>query len=293
METSDWVLLQTLYEQQNMTKAAEVLFISQPALTYRIQHLEKEFSIKIIHRGRRGIEFTPQGEYLLKYFNDMQLQLQITKEHLLGMEKKISGTLKIGSTSSLARYILPDILKQFHFKYPNVQFKVVTKSSFELINLVYKQDVHIGLIRGNLKWPGEKLLLTTENISIVSSREISLRDLPDLPRVTCKTESSLENIIDNWWKETFPKPANITMEVDKMETCIEMVIHGLGYAILPNIVIRNDENLFRLQLKTKRGEAMVRRSWLIYRKKSLEIPLLKAFVDFVKNSDLLREQFSE
>ncbi|MGG3845942.1 LysR family transcriptional regulator [Aeribacillus composti] len=287
MEEKDWVLLQTLYDQQNITKTAEILYVSQPSLSYRIQQLEKEFGITILHRGRRGVEFTPQGEYLVKYAKDMLRQLQQTKEFLLSMENKISGTLKIGTASSMARYKLPNILKNFYAKYPDVEFKVTSSRSSELVNSVYKRDVHVGFIRGDYKWPEEKHLIMTENIWIVSKREISLDELPNLPRIIYKTDLSLENVFDNWWKENFSEPPTITMEVDNMETCKEMVLSGLGYAIIPSIVLSNNEDLYRIQLRTRRGEPIMRNSWIIYRKESLKIPLIKAFVNFTKNMELM------
>ncbi|MEW9670537.1 LysR family transcriptional regulator [Ammoniphilus sp. 3BR4] len=287
MEEKDWVLLKTLYEQQTLTKTAEILFVSQPSLTYRIQQLEKEFGITIIYRGRRGIEFTPQGEYLARYAKDMLHQLQQTKEFLFSMENKIAGTLKIGTASSLARYKLPNILKDFHTKYPEVEFKVISQRSSELTNLVYKQDVHIGFVRGDYNWSEEKHLIMAENIWIVSQKEISLDELPNLPRIIYKTDLSLENVFDSWWKETFSKPPSITMEVDHMETCREMVLSGFGYAILPDIVLNENENLNKIQLRNKHGEPILRKSWMIYRKESLQITLIKAFVDFIKERRLM------
>jgi len=72
------------------------------------------------------------------------------------------------------------------------------------------------------------------------------------------------------------------MEVDKMETCKEMVIHGLGYGILPTLVLEDSENLYQFQLHTKRGEPILRRSWMVYTIQAMQIPLIKCFVDFVK-----------
>lgn len=287
MEERDCMLLQTLFEHQNLTKTAELLYVSQPSLSYRIQQLEKQFGIKIMHRGRRGIEFTPQGEYLVRYAKDLLQQLQKTKEHLLSMDNKISGTLKIGTASSLGRYKLPGMLKNFHTEYPDVEFKVTSNRSSELINSVYKHDVHIGFIRGDYNWPEEKHLIMTENIWIVSNREISLNDLPKLPRISYKTDLSLENVFDNWWKETYSVPPTVTMEVDHMETCKEMVSSGFGYAILPNIVLGDNEHLHRIQLRTNYGEPILRKSWMIYRKESLQISLIKAFVDFIQTMKLM------
>lgn len=287
MEEKDWILLQTLYDQQNITRTAEILFVSQPSLSYRIQQLEKEFGIKILYRGRRGVAFTPQGEYLVKYAKEMMRQLQQTKEFLLSMENKISGTLKIGTASSMARYKLPFILKKFHMKYPDVEFKVTSNRSSELVQSVYNQDVHLGFIRGDYHWAEEKHLIMTENIWIVSKQKIALEELPNLSRITYKTDVSLENVFDNWWKENFSKPPSITMEVDNMETCKEMVLSGLGYAIIPSIVLENNEEMQRIQLRSRHGEPIMRNSWVIYRKASLQIPFIQAFVDFIKKMTLM------
>jgi DNA-binding transcriptional LysR family regulator len=286
MEDKDWTLLLTLYKYQNITKTAEVLYVSQPSLTYRINQLEKEFGIKIMHRGRRGIEFTPQGELLVNYAKNMLLELHKVKETLLSMNDKITGTLRIGTARNFARYNLPTILKSFHTVYPDVDFTVTSTRSSELVNSVYKQEVHIGFIRGDYDWPEEKYLITQENICIVSKSQIELKELPALRRIIYNTDLSLETTIDNWWKETFSKPPNVTIQVDNMETCKEMVLNGLGFAILPTIVLGEKDNLFSYQLTTKYGEPLLRRSWMIYRKESLQIPLVSSFVEFIKEKAL-------
>lgn len=285
MEDKDWIILETLHHEQNITKAAEKLYISQPALTYRIQQLEKEFGVKIVNRGRRGIQFTAQGEHLVKYAKDMQLQLRQTKEFLRNMDNKVTGILRLGAASNIATYILPSVLKQFLEQYPDVEVRVMTDWSSNLVHSVYSQHVHIGMIRGDYDWPDEKHLMMEENICIVSKHEIRLQDLPNLPRINYKTEPSLQNTIDLWWKERYSLPPNIVMEVDKMETGKEMVLNGLGYAILPTIVLGGQEDLYKMNLTTKHGEPWKRKSWMIYRKESLNLTLIKEFVEFMKNSD--------
>ncbi|MFD3269626.1 LysR family transcriptional regulator [Paenibacillus dendritiformis] len=286
MEDKDWIILETLHHEQNITKAAEKLYISQPALTYRIQQLEKEFGVKIVNRGRRGIQFTPQGEHLVKYAKDMRLQLRQTKEFLRNMDNKVTGILRLGVASNIATYILPSILKQFLEQYPDVEVRVMTDWSSNLVHSVYSQHVHIGMLRGDYDWPDEKHLMMEENICIVSKHEIHLQDLPSLPRINYKTEPSLQNTIDLWWKERYSLPPNIAMEVDKMETGKEMVLNGLGYAILPTIVLGGQEDLYKINLTSKHGEPWKRKSWMIYRKESLNLTLIKEFVDFMKSRDL-------
>lgn len=96
MEERDWRILQELYKHRNITKTAQILFMSQPALTARIQQIEKEFEITIVQRGRRGVDFTPHGEYMAKAADEMLKRYQHIKDDLLKLDDQVTGTLRLG-----------------------------------------------------------------------------------------------------------------------------------------------------------------------------------------------------
>lgn len=77
MDQKDWKVLKLLHEEKNITKTAEKLFVSQPSLSYRLKNLEKEMGADIIFKTKTGIEFTSEGEYLVKYAKEMLQKLQI------------------------------------------------------------------------------------------------------------------------------------------------------------------------------------------------------------------------
>jgi len=283
MNDRDWEILKILYEKKNITQAAKELHISQPALTFRLQQLEDEFSITIAYRGRRGVAFTVQGEHLVGYAKDMLLQLRKTKDFLWNMEGSVKGVLRLGVAGTFACYILPAILRRFNILYPNIEFNVTTGWSAEMVNLLFKQEAHIGIIRGDYNWPDQKLLLMEEPLLIVSKKKIQLDELPYMPRIEYKTDTSLKEAIDNWWFATYSQAPLTTMHVDKLETCKEFVLNGLGYAIFPGVTLKNNNDIFTMKLRSKDNVPIMRRTWLIYRKESLEISIIKIFIDFLKN----------
>ena len=283
MNERDWEILKTLYEKKNLTQTAKALHVSQPALTFRLQQIEDEFGIKVAHRGRRGVDFTAQGEQLVLYAKDMLLQLRKTKELLWNMEGSLRGILRLGVAGSFACYKLPAVLKQFNIQYPEIEFNVTTGWSADMVNLLLKQDTHVGIIRGDHNWADQKLLLMEEPLLIASKKEIELDKLPYLPRIDYKTDPTLKDVIDTWWLETYTQAPLINMHVDKLETCKEFVLNGLGYAVFPSITLRNNEDLFTIKILSKDNVPVVRRTWLIYRKESLEISIIKIFIDFLKN----------
>ncbi|MBV7508633.1 LysR family transcriptional regulator [Bacillus sp. sid0103] len=283
MDERDWMVLQTLYKEKNITKAAQHLYISQPALTNRLQQLEKEFGVKIVNRGRRGVQFTPQGEYLAKSAHEMLLNIQKIKENVLNMEEKVAGTLRLGVSTFFTDYILPNLLKLFKERYPTIEFKVTTGFSSHIAHLIYNQDVHIGIVKGDFNWKDHKHLLFEETICIASKEKIDIHNLPNLPRIDYHTDSLLKNSIDNWWSEHFTQPPLVSIEVDKVDTCKKMVVNGLGYAILPNMILNDVNNVYKTDITTIDGNPIVRKTWMFYHKDSLELNIVKAFVEFMEN----------
>ncbi|MDT8861288.1 LysR family transcriptional regulator [Alkalihalobacillus sp. MEB130] len=282
MDERDWLILKVLYEKKNITKTAQSLYISQPSLTKRIQQIENVFQVAIINRGTKGIQFTPQGEYLAKSAEDMLTNLQQMKEMVLNMEQDVRGTLRLGVSNYIARYKLPRLLKLFKDQFPNVNYKVTTGWSHDIVNMVYHRDVHIGIIRGDYQWADSKWLLFEENISVASKEPFTLDDLPDMPRINYETDSLLKTIIDQWWNRTFSQSPLIGMEVDKGITCKEMVINGLGYGILPSALIEEHPDLHSITLKDELGDPLIRKTWMFYHEDTTEINMVREFVQFVE-----------
>ncbi|KKB37306.1 LysR family transcriptional regulator [Bacillus thermotolerans] len=286
MEERDWIVLQTLYREKNITNAAKKLFISQPALTNRLQQMEKEFSVKIVNRGRRGVQFTPQGEYLAKCADEMLFRLQQIKENVRNMEDNVSGTLRLAVSTFFTDYKLPALLRGFKDQYPNVEFKVTTGWSSEMMDLIYKEEAHVAFVKGDYSWNEGKKLLLEEPVYVASKEKIDLEHLPELPRIDYHADPMLQTVIDEWWRAHFSKPPFISIEVDKASTSKNMAENGLGYAILPDMVLHDSHGLYKQPLYTKDGELITRKTWMFFHEESRQLHMVQAFVEFVEGLDL-------
>lgn len=282
MDDRDWLILSTLYNEKNITKAAKMLFISQPALTKRLKLMEKEFGVKIVNRERRGVQFTEQGEYLADCSKEMVDRIEEIKESVLNINGKARGLLKIGVSNFFTKNKLPHILKLFKEQYPNVEFKVITDWSSNIFNLIYNKGVHVAFVRGDFSWKGESYLLSEENICIASKKDIDIDNLPKLPQIAYNTDYLLKTMIDNWWRENYLEPPLVSIEVDQSDTCKEMIINGLGYGIIPSAVVDNLRDVHKINIVDKEGKPLLRRTWMLYNEEHLEINMGKAFVNFVK-----------
>ncbi len=281
MDEKDWKMLQTIYEERNITKAAEKLYISQPSLTYRMQQLEKDFGVKILARRKRGVDFTTEGEYLVQYAEKMLRELRKTEDYLNSLDGLVKGKLRLGVSQTFARYRLPKILAEFLADYPDVDVHLKTGFSYEVLQMLNKEEAMIGIVRDPYEWKGPKVLIEEESIYIVSKYEIQIDQLPQMPRIDYTTDLSLKSMIDNWWKETFDVAPKITMEVDIIDTCRELVLNGLGYALLPGICLKGYTDLFIQELRLNE-QNLNRQTWLVYNKNALELSQAKAFIEFIK-----------
>ncbi|MBG9914993.1 LysR family transcriptional regulator [Bacillus sonorensis] len=289
MKDQDWIIIQTLYKHKNITKTARELFISQPSITKRLRQIEKEFGVTIVQRDRRGVHFTTQGEFLAKAADEILFKFRDIKEKVQNMGQQVTGTLRIGVSHYFTKYQLPGILKKFKMKYPQVDFQVTTGWSRDIYNLVYHREVHAGFIRGNYEWPDQRHLLFNEPICIASIDDIDLQNLPSLPRIDYQTEQSFEDILKNWWVSNYSEPPLIGIKVDKVDTCREMIINGLGYAIVPRRIFAEDEKVNKIDIKDREGHRILRETWMCYYDEILEINTVRAFIDFIKELDLARQ----
>ncbi|MGO1058512.1 LysR family transcriptional regulator [Planococcus sp. FY231025] len=281
MDEKDWEAMQVLYEEKNISRASERLYISQPALTYRLKNLEKEVGTKLFFKTKKGIELTSEGIYLAQYAEEMVTKLQNTKDYLQNMQQEIRGTIRLGVSSNFAQYKLPPLLKEFLTAHPNVQFSVNTGWSADIMGLLNSSGVHLGILRGDYNWTGAKTLLQTEQLFLISKKEVDLKQVPELPFINYKTDSSLKDIISSWWHNRYTEPPMITMETDRQETCKEMVKNDLGIAILPEICLRPSDELYKYPLFYENGEPVTRDTWLMYNQEFLKLSTVQKFIDFL------------
>ena len=130
MDEREWQTFVTVVEEGNITKAAEKLFLSQPALSYRLRHLEEDLGSPLLLRTSEGITLTPQGEVFHAYCRRMLQEMESLKQAIGEMSGEIQGTLKIASSINFADYQLPHLLGKFTEQYPNIHIQSKNRSQF-------------------------------------------------------------------------------------------------------------------------------------------------------------------
>lgn len=282
MDDKDWLMLQVISEEKNITKTAERLYISQPAISKRLKNLEREFGAKILQRNSTGVVFTSEGECLLDYAKKMLVQFRDIKERIVNAESTVQGTLRLGTSSIFAHYELPDLLKGFCEEYPQVDVLLKTGLSHTINRALLKGDISVAILRSDYLWSEGEILIRDEPICLVSSRPITLTDLPNQPQISYATDGPLYDLIQEWCRQSISHPRLNPIEVDTMDTCRQMVVKGLGWAILPAIGLNKHDHLFTQELYWKDGQPLRRKTRLIYHYSALELSAVRSFIDYIK-----------
>jgi len=282
MRQDDWLIIDTLFGNRSISVTAEKLFLTQPALTRRLKKIEDEFDVTIVNRSSKGITFTTEGKLIAMHAKKMIKEHDYILEKINKMKNEVFGTVKIGISNSLARYMLPDLLFNYKHHHPRIDFEVITGYSSDMVRLVYNREVQIGFVRADHVANLQKHLINTDQAYIVSNRAIDLSELPKMPRIDFYADIPSQTIIENWWYEHFAEAPYIAMKLKSGNTCFEMIKRGLGYGIFLTDSFFSDERnqIFEDKLYYKNGNPVIRNNWMIYREELESDSQAMSFISF-------------
>ncbi|QGQ47071.1 LysR family transcriptional regulator [Metabacillus sediminilitoris] len=294
MQTSELRMLVVLSEEMNMRKASERLFVSQPALSQRLQSIEKSWGFQLFIRSQKGLTLTPAGEKVISFAREVVFNEDKVKEEILELEGEVHGTLKLAVASIIGQNWLPKVLKTYVRKYPHAKISLITGWSSEILRSMYEDHVHIGIIRGNPEWKGMKEHLLTDTLYLVDTEISQIEDVlhTERPFIQFKSDSTYFQDIQDWWHRKFQTSPKRTIVVDQIETCKQMALNGIGYAILPSVTLKEDEReIFKVPLLDEEGKPLKRDTWLIGFETSFKLKQVQAFIDIVKEHKQLENTF--
>lgn len=282
---SELKLLSILAQEMNMRKAAEKLFVSQPALSQRLQTIEKEWGTKLFNRSQKGVTVTPAGELVVNFANEILAKEEQVRDAMQELHSEVHGTLKIAVASIVGQNWLPPVLKKFVSRYPHAKISLITGWSSEILQALYEDKVHIGIIRGSPDWKGVKKPLFKDRLFLVDKEIFQIEQVleTDRPFIQFKSDSNYYQEIQEWWHrqfQTFPKR---TILVDQIETCKQMTLNGIGYAILPEITLSGTEkDIFKIPLVDDKNIPIERDTWLLGYESAFKLKQVQAFVEIVE-----------
>jgi DNA-binding transcriptional LysR family regulator len=231
----------------SVSRAAELLFVTQPALTARLKTLERLLGNELFVRTGRGVRLTEAGRAFLPYAQRSLQAIAEGRSLLAELARGAAGELAIGASPAVSTYVLPAILERYNASHPNVQLAVRTGHSAEVLELVLRQDVEIGLIRA-LRHPDiETTQLYEDQLVLVchpdhrfaALGEIEVEAIRDERVILFDRTSSYHDLTASFFREAGIVPRGV-MELDNIDATKKMVRQGLGVAMIPQTAAAED-----------------------------------------------------
>ena len=141
----------TVAKRLNFTKAAEELFITQPAVTKHIHEIENHFKVKLFERNGTRIKLTPAGTTLLQYTDQLFSIYRNLEFDINAFTQRHSGKLRIGASTTVAQYVLPPVLAGFHKKFNEIEVVLSINNTGQIEQALINKDIDLGIVEGQSK----------------------------------------------------------------------------------------------------------------------------------------------
>ncbi|MXG71010.1 LysR family transcriptional regulator [Enterobacter mori] len=231
-------------QRGSFSAAADVLGISQPAVSLQIRQLEQFLQTRLVERTGRGIKATAAGQALLIHGERIEQAVDETLRSVRAFNHDVSGTITLGTGATACIHLLPPLLQQLRSDYPLLRVGVTTGNTLDIVRAIEENRLDMGLV--TLPVSGRALdvmpVMDEEFVFIASqAQQAMFTDLrPDalhtLPLIAFESGSGTRALIDGWFEASGLTIAP-AMQLGSIEAIKRMVRSGLGYSIVPKMAV--------------------------------------------------------
>ena len=247
-------ILKAIAAQGSFKKAADLLYVTQPAVSLQIQNLEKQLEITIFDRGGRKALLTEAGRLLLEYCERILNQCDEACKAIEDLNSLKGGTLVIGASQTTGTYLMPRMIGLFRQNYPEVSVQLQVHSTRRTGWSVANGQIDLAIIGGQLPEDLENLLqvipYATDELALVlpskhplsNKKELLKEDLYKLNFVTLDSQSTTRKVVDKLLQDSGLEiqRLKIEMELNSLEAIKNAVQAGLGASFLPVVSIERE-----------------------------------------------------
>ena len=280
----------------SFSKAAQELFISQPAISKHIKSLEAYYKIPLFERKRSEIFLTEGGKILLNQIKEAKkieslLEFQLSTIH---NNENAKGILKLGASTTVALYFLPKILAKFHKEYSNINIDLLNRNTETIIQALLNEDIDIGIVEGRRKnssliyksfLSDEVVGVCSKNSFISNKKNLKLNEIIKLPIVLREQGSgTLEALKENLKKVGIKiSDLNVSIRLSGTEALKNFLKEDISLGFLPRGAISKEIETGELHVVKIEGLKIYRNFYFIQRRSSLNNEINKVFIKYCES----------
>jgi DNA-binding transcriptional LysR family regulator len=275
---------------KSFSRAAENLFVSQPAVSKHIRQLEQKLGMGLIRRGRGGFDLTEAGEMLFKHTHKICNNLQEIESVLDNLRKDHHGLLKIGTTESYSKCLMPKLLSGFQTYNPSIKITLEVGNSEEIEKglLDYKNDIGlIGLAKASSKFESvpflkeELVLIVSPDHPLGKRKAVSLKEIEGYPFIIRAKGSTTRRILFHAYEE-FDIHPSLLIEAGSSEFIKQWVSEGKGVSVIVKRLGEDEEKRGMIKM-IPLLEKLYLEVAVLYLKEERANPTIKAFIRYMES----------
>lgn len=278
-------------ENLSFSKAAEQVFISQPAVTKHIREMENKLGAQLFQRKGNKIHLTQAGQLAYHHLKKIEKQYNEMTFEIGSLTNQFKGSLRIGASSTISQYVLPPVLAAFHQRFPQIELFVLNGNSFEMEQKLEENQVDVALVenyssRMHFKYidflTDEIVAITGYNSNLSKLPALSVADLQMLPLIIREHGSGTLEVIEQAFhaNKIDLSSLNITLHLGSTEAIKNFITQYEGIALISKLAITKEMALKHVRQIPIR-DFRIQRSFRIVLPDGPELKVPEAFKQFL------------
>jgi DNA-binding transcriptional LysR family regulator len=276
----------------SFTKAADALFMTQPAVTFQVRQLEEQLDTRLFDRTQGRISLTPAGVVAFEYAERILALSAELETRLREMSGRDTGPLMIGASTTIAEFLLPQILGEFKARHPGIVPQLFVANSEAVQERVAERSLDLGFIEGDSYLPtlvhdvcceDELRVVCAPGHALAKAASVAPRTLLEHACIRREQGSGTREVIDHYLRDAglALDSLHVVMEASSPEALKGLVATGLGFAIMSRVTVAKEVRLGEL-VEVALAPPLVRQLAVVYPKERIQSRRIEGFVAFAK-----------
>ena len=277
----------------SFTKAADVLHMTQPAVTFQIRQLEEYFNTRLFDRTHNRITLTVAGELVKSHADRIIAQYGEMDNEIRKLTGDVLGPSVIGAITTIGQYVIPRVLGDYQAKFPEVTMRLYVTNTLGVIHMVENNEIDIGIVEGPINnknlvtevcWQDELLLVTPPDHPLAGLDSVRPDEIMQYPFISREEGSGTRQVISEYLTENKLSFSDmiLAMEFGSSESIKSAVAAGLGISILSIATLDKEISLGLLE-KTSLTPSLKRPFTIVYQQQKFRLRAMEEFLIFVKD----------
>ena len=278
----------TVYQKESITRAADDLHMTQPAVSLAIKELESRYQIRLFDRIGKRIYITEQGKWLYEYALHIVSLFDEMEERVKTWNNK--GGLRIGSSITIGNFILPKLVCEFQKQYPEIEVNVFIHNTDTVERKLLDNQIDLALVEGKNNYEqlkNERLMddplcfICAPESELAKKKCVALKELEKYPMILREKGSAVRDVIDEsmgYYQMNY----KVLWESVSTQAITRAVSQNLGISILPYLLVKDDLKQGVVSLVEVSDFSISREFSIIYHKNKYFTPMAKAFMELCR-----------